>query len=164
MMYPESVLDNIENMVWKFNTISGSLVGEITYDKLKLQANLIKEELEETFEAIDTFDEKEIVDGVCDILVTAFGLAQMLESRGHHVYGALQEICENNLTKMPPSRSLGELEFDKLNEQGYDITFNLFGNEHYVVLKDENGKVRKPYFYERPNIDKYINSNKQEAV
>jgi hypothetical protein len=135
--------------------VAGNL-SNVTYNTIDDQISYIFEELCETIDSIDPHrqsliegnfpanydinealvDRTGLLDGACDLFVTVVGLLQKLEAKGYDVGTALQRVCANNLTKFP-----------EINESfTYDSRFTETINEKYgrCVIKDENGKVRKP--------------------
>jgi hypothetical protein len=121
--------------VVQFNEIAGNLTN-VTIDSIDNQLGFIFEELTETIDALEAGNRVELLDGACDLFVTVAGLLQKLEAAGYNVAHALGRVNANNLSKFP---KVGEL---LSNKNGFTVTLN----EKYqrIVLKDENGKVRKP--------------------
>lgn len=121
--------------VREFNDIAGNLTNA-TVESIDNQLGFIFEELTETIDGLEAGDKVELLDGACDLFVTVAGLLQKLEAAGYNVAHALGRVNANNLSKFP---KVGEL-------FPYNPDFNLTLNEKYqrVVLKDGNGKVRKP--------------------
>lgn len=124
------------NEVKKFNQIAGSL-DNVTLEKFDLQLDLIYEEF--VVEGITEFENKNpegFLDAIVDTFVTVAGLMQMAEAAGFDVNEALKRVCANNLEKYPSAD-------EKIVVAG-DLTVTK--NEEYNcwVLKDQNGKVKKP--------------------
>jgi hypothetical protein len=121
--------------VREFNDIAGNLTN-VTVESIDNQLGFIFEELTETIDGLEAGDKVELLDGACDLFVTVAGLLQKLEAAGYNVAHALGRVNANNLSKFP---KVGEL-------FPYNPEFSLTLNEKYqrVVLKDGNGKVRKP--------------------
>ena len=120
---------------YKFNDISGNLTN-ITKDSIALQLDLIQEEYLETVQAYDDEDTEEFADGVADIFVVVCGMIQKLAASGYDMKSVLERVTENNLSKYP---SVGTaIRYDP----AHTITVN---EKHQVqIIKDANGKVRKP--------------------
>jgi len=120
--------------VEKFNSIAG-VFEECPEEKADLYLSLVFEELSETIKAFEERDSVELMDGCVDVMVTAFGLAQVLQKAGFDVEKAMKKVAENNLAKFPSAvegcRHLKE----------FTATIN---KEHNVyVIRDDNGKIRK---------------------
>lgn len=119
---------------YKFNDIA-SQFDDVDYDSINRQLSYVFEELTETIDGFEQKDSVALLDGICDILVTAFGLAQKLSVAGYDVDEAMKRVCSNNLEKYPKVGS-------PLN---YNASFKTTWNDKYNVwiLKDESGKIRK---------------------
>lgn len=59
-----------------FNKIAGN-TNDMTDENLAIAVRLIREELLETEQAIEDYNEVEIIDGVCDVMVTSYGLMRL---------------------------------------------------------------------------------------
>ena len=127
----------------KFNEIGCSL-DIITKDSLALQLDLIQEEYLEAVEAFDYENTEEIADAAADLLVVVFGLVQKLEVAGYNMEAVIDAVCENNLSKYIPINTVVH----------YDPEFTKTLNEkHQVfVLRDKNGKIRKPSNFTPVNL------------
>ena len=123
--------------VFKFNDISGNL-NKPDKDSIALQLDLIQEEYIETVDAFDADDKVEILDGACDMFVVVCGLLQKLEAQGCDVEEALMRVCENNLSKFPSTAN------NATNTWSGDYTPHFNKKHKVLVLKDKNGKIRKP--------------------
>lgn len=117
-----------------FNTIAGNL-NTVTEDSIDNQISFIFEELTETITAFEAGDMVEVLDGACDLFVTVTGLMQKLEAAGYDVETAIERVNANNLSKFPK-------EVSEADKALYTVTLNEQYNRY--VLKDGNGKVRKP--------------------
>lgn len=129
--------------IMQFNEVCGNL-DNITTDKLALQLDLIQEEYLETVEAFDNNNDVEFLDGTIDMFVVIVGQLLKLEAAGFDVAEAMKRVDDNNLSKFP---SLVE-DFSYSNE------FTCTVNEKYnvAVIKDSNGKVRKPLEFKPVDI------------
>lgn len=136
--------------VEKFNNIADNLAN-VDNESVNLQLSLIFEELSETIAAFENKDCVELLDGAVDIFVTTCGLLQKLSSAGFNVNAALKAVCDNNLSKFPkvgfPVR--------------YDEAFSaVLKEEHQVyVIKDSNGKIRKPSDFVPVNLLEFTPDN-----
>ncbi len=136
--------------VYKFNDISKQFEGNLQAG-IDLQIDLIFEELAETISAMDegmsdnpnankSDAETSLLDGAADVFVVVAGLLQKLQNAGFDVEKALIRVCENNLSKFP--KVIPPTEFNWYEQQKWTPVYN----DKYgcFVLKDENGKSRKP--------------------
>lgn len=123
--------------VAQFNEIAGNLTN-VTDDSIDNQISFIFEELQETITAFEEGNKVEVLDGACDLFVTVAGLLQKLEAAGYNVAHALGRVNANNLSKYPAVAEQAAI----VIPTEWTATIN----EKYqrLVLKDANGKVRKP--------------------
>lgn len=77
----------------------------------------------------DNIDRVEFLDAAVDIAVVALGAGISI---GADVEGACNEVMDSNLSKFP------------------------IVNGEYTVLKDENGKVKKPESFRKPELAKFL--------
>ena len=137
-----------------FNDTAGNLSSEkLNKASLRHQLELIQEELTETFEALESGNHVGLLDGVVDVLVTAFGFAQKLDAMGFDVGEAMMLISQNNLSKFPMTKEEAEETVAMHAEDGVECTYHYNEKHRLYVVKDVNGKVRKPYNYESVNIN-----------
>lgn len=133
---------NIEDHYWDvyaFNNIAGNL-SNVDANSLEAQIKVVVEEVKELEKAYADKDAVELLDGVCDAFVTVAGLMQKMQSAGFDVNKAIERVCINNLEKYPTQMLSSDL--DKYYQKGWDVLYN---NEYdCYVLKDKNGKIRKP--------------------
>lgn len=146
-----------------FNDIAGNLKDKPTKQQLLNQLALIKEELEETIEAVEMGDTVETIDGAADILYTLNGFNQMLNKAGYNVVGANLEVCENNLSKFIPAsqEDCMKLIDDTINyyKATFDIDVGEFYNSEYDVFVLKNlatSKIVKPLNYKSVSLKNYI--------
>lgn len=136
--------------VYKFNDISKQFEGDKRAG-VDLSIDLIFEELVETISAMDEgmsdypnsdkLDaEIELLDGAADVFVVVMGLLQKLQNVGFDVEKALIRVCENNLSKFP--KSIPPNDFNWYEQQKWTPVYN--DKYSCFVLKDENGKTKKP--------------------
>ena len=111
------------------------------------QYDLIIEEVAEIKdEGLDADNVEKILDGCIDGLVTIYGMLQKLEELGVDVTRAALDTAENNLSKfIPGSRGdLLDMSIEFYAKQGITVTSQYNHEFDLFVLKDENGKIRKP--------------------
>ena len=133
-MKTTQIIEQAYSDVRLFNVLAGNL-DTVTDDSVDAQIGFIFEELSETITAFEEGDRVEVLDGACDLFVTVAGLMQKLEAQGYDVARAIERVNENNLSKFPKKISEG----DSLR---WDVSLNAQYSRY--VLKDGNGKVKKP--------------------
>jgi hypothetical protein len=121
--------------IQKFNKIMKTFEGNLV-DKLDLYNSLGYEELCETIYAVEANNSVEALDGVLDEFIIIVGKMLILEEAGFNVAEGLKRVNKNNMSKLIP---VGEAVH-------YNPEFTKELNEEYqvYVLKDSNGKTRKP--------------------
>ena len=130
------------NRIAQFNDMCGNLEN-VDKDSIDLQLNIFWEEVCEMFKAFDENDDVELLDGAVDSLVVLSGLLLKMEKAGFKVAEAMERIDLNNLSKFVKidDPKINEVKQDALSK-GYTFEPNYgYGR---VVIKDVNGKVRKP--------------------
>lgn len=152
-----SILSYAESKIFEFNRIAGNFIS-VDKQKLQNQIKLIKEELRELEEAVETDNCKETLDGINDVLVTALGFAQMLEHQNYDVHGGLSEVAENNLTKFPSTYDIvaDTIKWYETEYPDVVLTPSYDQDRSVWVIKDQNGKVRKPINYEGVVLTNYL--------
>lgn len=137
-----------------FNEIAGNF-NLVTQESLVAQANVVEEEGRELLEAALEGNPNEILKECIDCLVVVHGMAQMLQEQGYDVLGAWNAVNKNNLSKFPLTEKEACESVDALSDQGVFCTIET--NDHYqvYVIKDENGKVRKPLNYKKCSVAAY---------
>lgn len=148
-------VSRFESSVFSFNATAGNFdkldTVEGVSEALSSQVALILEEVKETIEAKNSI---EALDGIVDVLVTAFGYAQMLEHIGVDVAKAMNLIAENNLSKFPLSAEDARRSVEMYTSKGINVT--AIKNDGRWVIKDEKGKVRKPYNYKPVDLSSCV--------
>lgn len=155
--------DVVYAMSEDFNSIAGNLSAPPTRQQLLNQLALIKEELEETIEAVELGDAVETIDGAADILYTLNGFNQMLVKAGYDVLKANLEVCKNNLTKFISAKDEGCMKMIDDTINYYKATFDIdvveFYNSDYDVFVLKNlatGKIIKPLNYKTVDLKLFI--------
>ncbi len=131
----------------------------VTQEDLKRQLLLIKEELEETINAVNSNDSVESLDGACDLFVTVSGFMAQLEVLGYDVRNAVKAVNENNMTKLIDSKNVEELRLtlNKFKKEGLDVGFDVSPLGNKVVVKNlATGKALKPASFVSVKLDSYI--------
>jgi len=132
-----------------FNDIAGNL-DNVTADSIDNQISFIFEELSETIAGFEAGDSIEVLDGACDLFVTVAGLMQKLEAKGYDVATALARVNANNLSKFPKFIAAEDM------RDGYTVAVNKLHGRY--VIKDNNGKVRKPTSFQAVDLSDLVPS------
>lgn len=111
----------------KFMTVCGQTTDSWNEEQFNLYTRLIKEEVEELWEANAAADRVECLDALIDIMVVTAGA---LHSMGVDAEGAWKEVFRSNMAKVDP------------------ITGR--------VMKREDGKVLKPANWEPPRLARFV--------
>lgn len=112
------------------------------------QAKLVVEEAKETLAACEHGDPVELLDGVCDIMVTFSFLAELVYQAGFDTDHAMHLVNKNNATKIFTTYTKAKETLDALEEKGeieglYIQEVVVRGVPFYTV-RDGNNKIRKP--------------------
>lgn len=147
----------------RFNIIAGKVHNKPSKQEIKQQLDLIKEELQETYDALELEDYTKVLDGYCDILVTSFGLGQQLKTFGIDTMSACRDTAENNLMKFiwigsnwEEASALAYKSMQELKSKGVNASpvFSALGG--CFVLKDSNNKIRKPFGFNSNDLSMYV--------
>jgi hypothetical protein len=136
-------MEKFKNDCYLFNKVAGKAL-QVTHSDLSEQFKLIVEELKETCDGLATNNPEEVLDGTIDVLVTTFGLLQKLENLGVDVNKAMFKTADNNLSKFPQSESIAIDTVQMYESQDVTVTVEYYSEFDRFVIKDENGKVKKP--------------------
>lgn len=147
--------------IYKFNDICKTFEGD-ALEKIKLYAKLVQEEAKELQEAIDAGDIAEVSKELADVLVTSFGLHQVLEGLADvKQTDACYIVGENNLTKFIDLAEVDEKGYQKIVDDTKElyaakgIEVEVEENEEYGVAVFKNkatGKVVKPSTYQKVDL------------
>lgn len=127
--------------VYSFNNIAGNFEN-VDEASLAAQVKVVVEEVKELEKAFAEKNSIELLDGVCDAFVTVAGLMQKMQEAGFDVNKGLTRVCTNNLSKYVNSDDITDNEMREYSNRGWSVDYNM--EYDCYVLKDENGKIRKP--------------------
>ena len=119
---------------------------------LEAQYDLIKEEVDEIRDGLVNKDLEEILDGCIDTLVVTLGLLQKLENAGIDTKQALELTAQNNLSKFTSSEDTAIASVESYTKKGIQVESNYNDYLKVYILKDANGKVRKPIDFESNDL------------
>ena len=172
-----------------FNAKAGNNLDNVTYDDLFNQTKITLEECNELMVAAGTFTalrdgkitleqvyevtgkqsydaELEILDGLCDVLVTALQAVAQLEALGFNVADAFDRVMTNNNTKIFDDHQEATQAAIKLQEQlGEPISLQeeTYEGVKYWTMRDVNNKIRKPVDFVGVNLQEYLPSYIKES-
>ena len=132
-MWPEMSLREYIEWIYNWNHIAWNISN---YNK-ELAKRLIVEEHNETLEALDNNNFKEVIDWASDSFIVLIWEFKKKWIDPNDIYNAMIDIMINNFSKFTQ-----------------DEEWNL------VALKDEQGKIIKPAWFEKVDLsylDKYNN-------
>lgn len=139
----------------EFNSIAGNDT-KLTKQDYEAQYKVLVEEVYEIKEALDTDNIVELVDGVIDTLVVISGFVQKLENQGINMSKAMELIAENNLSKYTMNAYVADMSVADYKSKGIEVVSE-FNKEYCVyVLRDTNGKIRKPNNFKSVDISDCI--------
>lgn len=147
--------------VKKFNSIAGN-AGTTVKDFKTQQRNVYEECIKEVEEALNENNAVKLLDGVVDGLYVVLGQLHKLELMGCDIYGAIKQVCADNLLKFPSDISIAQKSVVNYNSVNTNVSYTY--NEEYncYVLKDSNGKIRKPFNFVSTDLSKYVPKELQE--
>lgn len=142
---------------YKFNDVAGKLDG-LTIRDVHNQLVLLKEELDEGFEAYLAGDMEALLDAHVDVSVVSAGLGFILEKLGFDVDGALLETANNNLTKFIDGEDTCKVDatVQHYKEQGVKVYADYNSEHNLFVIKDMNNKIRKPVGFVSNSLVQFI--------
>lgn len=151
--------DAYTDLLWAsylFNELSGG-AKELSEEAVVSQYDLIKEEFNELTAAMQAKDTEEVLDGCIDILVTTYGLLQKLEALGCNVEQAMIDTANNNASKFPYADQGPNVlaTVAMYAEQGIKVQGTFNDEYQRYVIRDTNGKVRKPLGYVSNDLSKH---------
>lgn len=134
--------------------------GTIDWDSaVTLQTALLLEETQETVDAIKYGDMTELLDGAVDVFVILSKLLDMLEKAGFNVEGGIQQIINNNQSKIFNSFYEACEAKEKLEERDdkeYYIETSILNNLSFYTVRRQDGKIAKPVGFVAVELDKFI--------
>lgn len=146
-----------------FNIVCGNAPsqGDLweVWKQLKQQASLVKEEALETFDASQAEDFQELIDGWADVWYVNTYLGQLLEAFGVDTKGVKDVVCANNAQKYTTSYTYAKESQEALEEKGtecYIETTVYEGETYYTVRRNEDNKVMKLKYHERPDLSVFV--------
>lgn len=167
-----------------FNAKAGNNLDNVTYDDLFNQTKITLEECNELMVAAGTFTalrdgkitleqvyevtgkqsydaELEILDGGCDLLVTALQAVAQLEALGFNVADAFDRVMTNNNTKIFDDHQEATQAAIKLQEhlkEPISLQEETYEGVKYWTMRDVNNKIRKPVDFVGVDLQEYLPS------
>ena len=147
---------------YKFNILAGK-DKLVSLQDLKEQLTLVQEEVQEIADGLDSNNPVEVLDGLVDVYVVLDGLKQKLENLGFDIPEASYRVAGNNLTKFPISRENAEETKQMYLDKEIDVIVEYNQVFERWVVKDQQGKVRKPVGYGSVELDDLIPSEVRDG-
>ena len=153
--------DMAEDVI-KFNVMAKGIatiyspVSKQFYDRLKVQLKLLQEEVDETLEAIDNKDNPEILKEAIDVGVVWMGMMGILRAAGFNIQQGMEDVCNNNLSKILNSEEEAKQSIEALKNQGTEAYIEevfYFGETYYALRRKGDNKILKPYNYRKITLE-----------
>jgi len=156
------IFDYMYEDVKAFNNLAGS---DNSYAWFKNQKKVLDEEVnKELFPAIDNNSVVDILDGAIDTIYVAMGIIQKLEALGIDVSKAIDQVCSDNLLKFPHTLEDAFSTVKFYNNKDINVYYEFNSDYSKYVIKDENGKIRKPFNFTPTDLNKYIPDNLKKGI
>lgn len=129
------------------------------YQTVDNRLKRVEEEVAEMRAGVDSKDPQEILDGIIDILVTAYGVKQVIAASGYNVESAEQVIAENNLSKVTLVSGLATetaMMYTLKGEECYVRATSYNGQVWYSVIRKSDGKFMKLLGHVKPDLSQYL--------
>lgn len=147
---------------YKFNILAGK-DKLVSLQDLKEQLTLVQEEVQEIADGLDSNNPVEVLDGLVDVYVVLDGLKQKLENLGFDIPEASYRVAGNNLTKFPISRENAEETKQMYLDKGIDMIVEYNQVFERWIVKDQQGKVRKPIGFKSVELDDLVPSEVKDG-
>ena len=149
------MLDEMYKAVKDFNTIAGNTATD--YKGFKTQQKVVFEEcIKEVEEALDENNVVKLLDGVVDGLYVVMGQLHKLELIGCDIQGAIKQVCEDNAKKFPKKADVAQTSILHYNSQNINASYTYNTEYKCYVIKDSNGKIRKPVGFTSTDLTEYV--------
>jgi len=148
-----NMLNQLYENVKLFNNLAGN---KPTKQGFINQSKVIKEEANEIAEGIENNDIQNILKETIDTLYTAMGQLYNLEQLGCDVEGAVKHVGEENLTKYPNSQEIAAATISFYNSKNVNTYWEYNKDYERYVIKDSNGKIRKPVNFIPTDFTQYV--------
>lgn len=149
------MLDNMYQAVKDFNNLASNADTTIKGFKTQ-QRNVYEECIKEVEEALNENNVVKLLDGVVDGLYVVFGQLAKLEALGCDIEGAIKQVCNDNLTKFPFEAEVAQASVLHYNAQNIHVSYTYNAKHKRYIIKDSNGKVRKPLGFTSTDLTKYV--------
>lgn len=129
------------------------------WDQLKLQAKLVLEEAQEMYDACMNEDIVECADGWADVKFLNEYMDDLLKAGEVRTDKIFDSVCTNNEGKFTQSYTYALESKEYLEAKGVPcyIDESVFeGETYYIVKRNEDGKVQKLRYHERPDIAQLV--------
>lgn len=156
-------IENIYQQIVDWNKKAGSKwepeFENCWWDKIRLQAKLLKEETQEVVDAGEYQDATELLDGVVDVFVIWSYLCAQLDKAGYDVIGAMQSVLDNNDTKIFKSYVDAAQNAEKLSElkdEPHYVESGYLNNVEFYTVRNSYGKISKPIGFKSVELQEFL--------
>jgi predicted HAD superfamily Cof-like phosphohydrolase len=131
---------------------------------IQYRMNLIREEMKELEEAVETNDFKEVVDALSDILYVVYGMGATI---GVNLDKAYSLVHDANMSKLCKTEEEAQqtVEWYKENDDRYDSPNYRLSEDgkYYVVYNQSTKKILKSINWKEQDFTEVLNPNKVSA-
>lgn len=148
--------------VIKFNVLAKGIdpvyspVSDQFYERLKLQLKLLDDEVYELEEAISLKDNPEVLKEAIDCGVVWMGIMGILRSAGFDISQGMEDVCENNISKILDNREYAEASVEFQAKQGVESYIEevfFEGETYYAIRRKSDTKILKPENYKKVTLE-----------
>lgn len=131
--------------VARFNQLAGKVAlptgTKAWYDDLIRQFKYLESEIAEFVEGLEKRDIPNMMKEAADIVYVAEGLCYLI---GGDPQAAMQEVIEQNLSKVTQTHDQAFDLCEKLSEKGQPHSYNTSDRGSFYVTRDSDSKIMKP--------------------
>lgn len=158
-------MQDMAEQVIKFNVMAKGIdpiyspVSKEFYDRLSVQLKLLRDEVDETLEAIENKDNPEILKETIDVGVVWMGMMGILRAAGFNIQQGMEDVCNNNLSKILSDEEEAKKSVEVLADQGVEAYVEevfYMGETYYAVRRKSDSKILKPYDYKSVTLEHCI--------
>jgi len=129
------------------------------FSKALNQSKLVLEEAKELVESAEGRDGVNLLKEACDVIVTIFGLIDLLEKSGYDFEAAMECVNDNNLSKMLDDEEDAQDTAKYHKASGVDCyveSKDIDGCKYYFVRRSADGKLLKPVDYKKADVACFV--------
>lgn len=155
-------MQDMAEQVIKFNVMAKGIdpiyspTSKQFYERLKVQLKLLQDEVEEAVEAVENADNPEVLKEAIDVGVVWMGMMGILRAAGLNIQQGMEDVCENNLSKILDDEEEAKKSIAALEDQGVEAYIEevfYMGETYYAVRRKSDSKILKPYNYKKVTLE-----------